>query len=252
MYVQLISLFLSAFLGGGVVLLLPALKPSSFNFLLVFVGSYLFSLTILHLLPDLLTFPASSYLIGLSVLIGFFLQLFLGAFSQGIEHGHMPQDNHHDHPLISPVGVFVSLCIHAFLDGVILSNATLVTHAHAHTHESVYSRLLVGIVLHKSSEAFALVSILKGLVRTKKAIWLYLFGFSLASPVGLWLSKYGSQNLLLSPKVFVALAAVAVGNLLHISTTIFFESSPHHRINFRRFVAILSGILVVMVLEWLL
>lgn len=248
MYVQLISLFLSAFLGGGVVLLLPALKPSTFNFLLAFVGSYLFSLTILHLLPDLLTFPTSSHFIGLSVLIGFFLQLLLGAFSNGIEHGHMHENQQYEQPLISPLGVFVSLCIHAFLDGVILSNATLATPS----HESVYARLLVGIVLHKSSEAFALVGVLKGLVHSRKAIWIYLFGFSLASPLGLWLSKYGSQSLLLSQKVFVALAAIAVGNLLHISTTIFFESSPHHRIDVKSFVAILAGVLVVMVLEWFL
>ena len=248
MYVQLISLFLSAFLGGGVVLLLPALKPSTFNFLLAFVGSYLFSLTILHLLPDLLTFPTSSYFIGLSVLIGFFLQLLLGAFSNGIEHGHMHENHQHGQPLISPLGVFVSLCIHAFLDGVILSNATLA----APSHDSIYVRLLVGIVLHKSSEAFALVGVLKGLLQSKKTIWVYLFGFSLASPLGLWLSKYGSQSLLLSPKVFVALAAIAVGNLLHISTTIFFESSPHHRIDAKRFVAILAGVFVVMVLEWFL
>jgi zinc and cadmium transporter len=248
MYVQLISLFLSAFLGGGIVLLLPALKPSTFNFLLAFVGSYLFSLTILHLLPDLLTFPTSSHFIGLYVLIGFFLQLLLGAFSNGIEHGHMHENQQHEQPLISPLGVFVSLCIHAFLDGVILSNATLTTHS----HDSIYAQLLVGIVLHKSSEAFALVGVLKGLMHSKKAIWIYLFGFSLTSPLGLWLSKYGSQSLLLSPKVFVALAAIAVGNLLHISTTIFFESSPHHRINARRLIAILAGVLVVMVLEWFL
>ncbi len=252
MYVQLISLFLSAFLGGGVVLLLPTLKTSTFKFLLAFVGSYLFSLTILHLLPDLLTFPASSHFIGLSVLLGFFLQLLLGAFSNGIEHGHMHENKVHDQPLISPLGVFISLCIHAFLDGVILSNVTLITHAHSHVHDAIYGRLLAGIVLHKSSEAFALVGVLKGLLHSQKAIWIYLFGFSLASPLGLWLSKYGSQTLLLSPKVFVALAAIAVGNLLHISTTIFFESTPHHRIDARRFVAILAGVLVVMVLEWFL
>lgn len=248
MYLQFISLFLSAFLGGAVVLVLPALKPSALNFLLVFVGSYLFSLTILHLLPDLLTFPTSSHFIGFSVLIGFFLQLLLGVFSNGIEHGHIHEHQHHEQLLISPLGVFVSLCIHAFLDGVILSNATLATSSQT----SLYARLLIGIVLHKSSEAFALVGVLKELVHAKKFIWIYLFGFSLASPLGLWLSKYGSQNLLLNPKVFVALAAIAVGNLLHISTTIFLESTPHHRLDVRKFMAILAGVLVVMLLEWFL
>jgi zinc transporter ZupT len=247
MFVQIISLFLSALIGGFIVLILPKLKSSRFNFLLVFVGSYLFSLTILHLLPDLFTFEGSSHFIGLYVLIGFFLQLFLGVFSKGVEHGHMYEIKHQDHHAISATAVFISLCIHAFLDGVILSNATLAVSSQL----SINARLLVGIILHKSSEAFALVSVLKGIVNKRRTIFGYLLGFSLASPVGLWISKYCSQSLLFSEKVFVALAAVAVGNLLHISTTIFFESSPHHRLNLQRLVAILAGISVVMILEYI-
>lgn len=250
MFAQIISLFLASLLGGFVVLMLPKLKPSTFNFLLVFVGSYLFSLTILHLLPDLLAFQTSSHFIGFYVLVGFFLQLLLGMFSKGVEHGHMYESTHQEYHGISATALFISLCVHAFLDGVILSNATLAVCSHSHV--STNTRLLVGIVLHKSSEAFALVSVLQGIVHKRRAIFGYLFGFSFASPLGLWISKYCSQTLLFNQKVFVALAAVAVGNLLHISTTIFFESSPHHRINFRRLVAIVAGIGVVMILEYLL
>ncbi|MHB9148101.1 MAG: ZIP family metal transporter [Candidatus Amoebophilus sp.] len=250
MFAQIISLFLASLLGGFVVLMLPKLKPSTFNFLLVFVGSYLFSLTILHLLPDLLAFQTSSHFIGFYVLVGFFLQLLLGMFSKGVEHGHMYESTHQEYHGISATALFISLCVHAFLDGVILSNATLAVCSHSHV--STNTRLLVGIVLHKSSEAFALVSVLQGIVHKRRAIFVYLFGFSFASPLGLWISKYCSQSLLFNQKVFVALAAVAVGNLLHISTTIFFESSPHHRINFRRLIAIVAGIGVVMILEYLL
>lgn len=248
MFAQLIVLFLSAFLGGYGILVLPPLKPSTFNFVLVFVGSYLFSLTILHLLPDLFTFSQSSYCVGMYVLIGFFLQLLLGVFSKGVEHGHMYEDRQQDHPTISPNALFISLCLHAFLDGVILSNASL----EASSQTSIHTRLLVGIILHKSAEAIALISVLKGIIPKRKTILWYLAGFSFASPIGLWISKYGSQTLLLRQEVFVALAAVAVGNLLHISTTIFFESNPHHRINLKKFTAILAGIVMVILLEHLL
>jgi zinc transporter ZupT len=247
MFAQIVSLFLASLLGGFVVLMLPKLKPSTFNFLLVFVGSYLFSLTILHLLPDLLAFQTSSHFIGFYVLVGFFLQLLLGMFSKGVEHGHMYEAKHQEYHGVSATALFISLCIHAFLDGVILSNATLAVCSHSHV--ATNTRLLVGIVLHKSSEAFALVSVLQGIVRKKRTIFGYLLGFSFASPLGLWLSKYCSQSLLFNQQVFVALAAVAVGNLLHISTTIFFEASPHHRINVRRLVAIVAGVGLVMVLE---
>jgi zinc transporter ZupT len=248
MFIQLTSLFLSALLGGLIVLMLPTLKASRFNFLLIFVGSYLFALTILHLLPDLFAAQKHAHFIGLYVLVGFFLQLLLGMFSRGVEHGHMYEPKHHDHPAISATALFVSLCIHAFLDGVILSNATLAMSSELNMN----TRLLVGIVLHKSSEAFALVSVLKGIVKKKGVIFGYLFGFALASPLGLWLSKYCVQSLLFNEKIFVALAAVAVGNLLHIATTIFFEANPHHRLSFQRLLAILAGISLVMVLEHLL
>ncbi|OJW72863.1 MAG: hypothetical protein BGO68_00475 [Candidatus Amoebophilus sp. 36-38] len=248
MFIQALSLFVSALLGGFVVLMLPKLRASRFDFLLIFVGSYLFALTILHLLPDLFTSQDTAHFIGLYVLIGFFLQLLLGMFSKGVEHGHMYESKSHDHHAISATALFVSLCLHAFLDGVILSNATLA----APSQLSINARLLVGIVLHKSSESFALVSVLKGIVKKKYVIFGYLLGFSLASPIGLWISKYCSQSLLFSQEVFVALAAIAVGNLLHISTTIFFESNPHHRLSFQRLIAIVGGICLVMVLEHLL
>lgn len=245
---QLASLFLSALLGGLVLLMLPNFTSSRFNFLLVFVGSYLFSLTILHLLPDLFTFQKAPHFIGLYVLIGFFLQLLLGVFSKGVEHGHMYKSKHEEYHSISATALFASLCAHAFLDGVILSNAIPA----ASVQTAINTRLLIGIVLHKASEAFALVSVLKSIVNRRNIILIYLLGFSFASPLGLWISKYCSQSLLFSEEIFVALAAVAVGNLLHISTTIFFESSPHHRVNFQRLVAIIAGICLVLLLEYFL
>ena len=249
MTLQIVILFLSVFLSGLLVISLPKLKTSTFNFLLTLVGSYLLSLTILHLLPDLFAFHASTYFVGLYVLGGFFLQLLLDIFTKGVEHGHM-EHKQQDYSKISPLGLFISLCIHAFLDGVILNNATLVIPTSVSM--SINTRLLIGMLFHKASEAFALVSVLKNILNRRSLVFKYLLGFSLASPFGLWFSKYCSQSLLFNQKIFIALAAMAVGNLLHISTTIFSESIPHHRVDRKTILAIMGGMFFMIILEYIL
>jgi zinc transporter ZupT len=246
-----IAIFLTSFLGGVGALILPHFKPIHFSLLLIFIGSYLLSLTLLHLLPTLFAlYPLPPY-ISAGVLVGFFLQLFLGTFSKGIEHGHIYEKEHKDHASISTPLLFLSLFIHAFLDGIILNMATLPTHLHHRPHHA-HHQLLIGMVLHKASESFALVSILKGMSISTKNIGMYLTAFSVASPLGLWVSKCSSKSLLLSQEIIPLFVALAVGNLLHIATTIFFESSPHHQMNFKKCLAILSGIGLVLISEYLL
>jgi zinc and cadmium transporter len=240
-------LFLSALLGGVIMLLLPKLQPATFKLILVFAGSYLFSITIIHLLPDLFALHAINKHVGFYILIGFFLQLLLGFFSKGIEHGHTYHAPQGSYQLV-PTTLLASLCIHAFLDGIILSNAISNPFHLSHNHTT--NSLLIGIILHKASEAFALVSVLSKIIVQKRGVMLYLLLFSLASPLGLLVSQYCSQQLLLSQAGFVALIAIAGGNFLHISTTIFFESSTNHRINPQTLLAILTGVGLVMLLEY--
>lgn len=248
MLAQSALLFLAALLGGLAVLVMPKLKPATFQLVLVFVGSYLLSITILHLLPDLFSFHPLATRVGLYVLIGFFLQILLDFFSKGVEHGHMYEAQQEaQHHSLAPLTLFTALCIHAFVDGAILSNGIAVHLHHTHTNDS----LLVGIMLHKASESFALVSVLSGLIHKRKIVTLYLLCFSLASPLGLWITGYCSQQLLLTKEGFGALAAIAGGNLLHIATTILFESSPHHRFNAQSLVASLAGVGLVVLLEYL-
>ncbi len=249
----MLQIFLATLLGGGVFMLLPPFKPHIFKIILAFTGSYLFALTVLHLLPDLFKAPTHSHRIGLFILAGFFLQVVLGAFSEGIEHGHLHEGHQHK-LLISPIRVFSSLYIHALLDGVIINNATLgcSCHIHHHSHQAhtpIFSWLLGGIMLHKFCDAFALVSVLNQILRSKKLVFLYLLGFSIASPLGFWLSNTG-HNHIFSPQVYVILSAIAIGNLLQISTTIFFEACPQHKIDFKRFMAMMLGIFVVVLMDF--
>src|SRR5690606_19594444 len=88
-----IILFLSALLGGFIALKSIAFIEGRTKYLLVFAGSFLFSITILHLLPELYGSGADFFLISLGILAGFFFQQLLEYFTNGVEHGHM----HHHH-----------------------------------------------------------------------------------------------------------------------------------------------------------
>ena len=248
MLLQSLLLFLAASLGGMVVLIIRRPSPASFNLLLMFSGGYLFSITFLHLLPDLFALYADSRLLGLYILIGFFLQLLLELFSKGAEHGHMYETHQeeHQHP-ISPLTLMIALFVHAFLDGVILSSPT--SHLH-HTHGN--DGLLIGVLLHKVPEAFALASILSKLISRKRTVIVYLFIFAIASPLGLWVSGYGSQQQFLSGQSSLALWGIVSGSFVHIATTIFFEANPGHRLNIRKFMVSLAGAGLAFVCEFLL
>jgi zinc transporter ZupT len=251
MLFQSLLLFLSAALGGVAVLIIRKPNSDTFKQLLVLAGGYLFSITVLHLLPDLFALPTSSpRLVGLYILIGFFFQLLLELFSGGVEHGHMHEVNKEEGKhKTSPLMLLLALCIHAFLDGVILSSpASGHHHGHSHTGDG----LLVGIILHKVPVAFAFASVLVKLIGSKRTIIGYLFVFALASPLGLWSSHYCSQHHLLSEQGLLAVSGIVSGSFLHIATTIFFEASPGHHHNMRKFMASLAGAGLAVIFEFFL
>ena len=242
-------LFLAALLGGMAVLVIRNPSQSTFQWVNVLSGSYLFAITVLHLLPELFAMPVSSQRIGFYILVGFFLQLLLELLSKGIEHGHM--EAYGGHPQgVAPFTLLLALCIHAFLDGVILSSPHDDTLHHQHTHGA--GGLLIGILFHKVPVAFALTSVLRQLVPAQRTVIGYLLLFAVASPLGLWASHYCSQQSVLSGEGWVALWSIATGSFLHIATTIFFEASPSHQPDVRKFVGSLAGASVAIVFELLL
>jgi zinc transporter ZupT len=106
--------------------------------------------------------------------------------------------------------------------------------------------LLLGVLIHKAPEAFALVSVLICELSKSKSI-VYLIIFSLASPVGLFLNRYLIEGDILSSTYSTYLFALVCGNFLHISTTIVYESSSDHKFNARKmFVALLAAGLAVL------
>lgn len=239
-------LFSSVLLGGFLNYLMPGEKSagSGYRLTLVFAGSYLFSITIVNLIPELYESGLPGLTIGIYILVGFFLQQVLEYFSSGIEHGHIHLKNEtHHHTKLSAFTVLIALCIHAFMEGTLFSNPV----------NSDYQNhaLLTGIVLHKIPAAFALMSIVICQVKNKNVAFVFLIIFALASPLGMWLSDITYQNHLIMENTFVILFALVSGSFLHISTTIVFEGSPGHTFNLKKLLAGILGAFIAIGFEYL-
>ena len=225
-----IILFLAAFISGASILLFKGISSSkNFQLLLPFSGAFLLAICFLHLIPELYEDYQKS--VGLYILLGFVIQVFLEIFSRGIEHGHFHA--HEKNTIQFPYALFISLCIHAIIEGMAL------TDPHSHHHIKNNS-LLLGIIIHKIPITIVLVTLFKSNHLSNATTAVALFLFSLSAPIGLWVANhYGTFNNS-SPKILIA---IAVGVFLHISTTILFETSENHKFNIKKYTIILLGLI---------
>ena len=228
---KLFVLFFSAFLGGASIFLVKSDKSQMLKLILSFSGAYLFAITVLHLIPDAYS-GTDGHEIGIYILVGFLLQLFLEQFSEGVEHGHMHK---HDHSHVFPYGIMISLCLHAFLEGMPLA-------------KDHHNELIFGIALHHIPAAFALASILLQSSFNKSNILFYVAIFAIMAPLGFYVS-HGLSNGSIGniAAYFNKMMGVVIGIFLHISTTILFESSVDHKVNKRKMVAVLLGVGVALI-----
>ena len=230
-------LFSVALLGGAIAFSRPKLDGGNYKLSLVFAGAYLFSITVIHILPELFHESDNHGVLGVLVLAGFFMQQVLEFISKGVEHGHVHvHEKGHRHLESTAILALLALGLHAFLEGGMLANPSP-------SHSS--NTLLLGVLIHKAPEAFALVSVLICELSKRKSV-IYLIAFALASPLGLFLSQYLMAGEIVSSSYFNYLFAVVCGNFLHISTTIVYESSSDHKFNARKMMVALvaAGIAV--------
>ncbi|RZK50276.1 MAG: zinc/iron permease [Pedobacter sp.] len=228
---KLAILFSSAFLGGLSVFLVKKDNSKLLKLILSFSGAYLFAITVLHLIPHVYE-TTDPHEIGIFILIGFLLQIFLEQFSQGVEHGHM---HHHTHTHQFPIAIVLSLCLHAFLEGMPLV-------------KDQNNELIFGISLHHIPAAFVLAGILKHHHQNRSQIIITLLLFAIMSPAGFFLSHIISRGEIVGMQIyFDKMMGIVIGIFLHISTTILFESSAGHKINKQKMIAVLCGIGVALI-----
>jgi zinc transporter ZupT len=213
----LLPLF-SVLIGYGIALFLKPKNKTNLKLLLAFSGSFLLSLTVMHLLPDV--YKSDNPNIGLYIMAGILFQIVLEFFSKGAEHGHV-----HGHEKMNqmPWLLFISLCIHAFLEGFPVS----------HHHN-----LAVGIAIHHLPIAIILTTFFINASLDKKAIFIFMITFAIMTPLGTLLSDY----LPILNDYYTEITAVVIGILFHISSTIIFESSEGHKFNIAKVSMIILGI----------
>ncbi|WP_369049106.1 ZIP family metal transporter [Tenacibaculum sp. UWU-22] len=215
-------LILSVLLGASIVFFLKP-KDATVRLFLAFSGAYLLAITILHLLPETYQNTSSYTKTGILILVGVLVQSILESFSGGAEHGHI-----HTHTSQNnfPWLLYISLCLHAFTEGLPIHHDT--------------NNLLWAIVVHKVPIAIVLTTFLIQANYSKKNIFSALIVFSLMSPIGILVSN----KLPFFIKYKTEITALIIGAFLHISTIILFESSKNHAFNHKKFIAILLGMLL--------
>ena len=154
-------------------------------------------------------------------MFGILLQIILEFFSKGAEHGHIHINKSSHFPTL----LFVSLCIHSFLEGFPI---------HQHT-DMVY-----GVFVHKVPIAMLITTFLLKSNFSNLQIVIFLSVFSIMTPLGTLASEY----IFVATNYIQYINAIVIGIFLHISTTILFESSEGHKFNMSKLLSIVMGLVL--------
>jgi len=216
------SLLLPLIAVGVGLLIALIFKPSVNNgvkLLLSFSGAFLLAIIVFDFLPEVYEKP-NRYL-GIAIMLGLLLQILLEFGSKGAEHGHI----HHKSDAKFPILVFVSLCAHALVEGFPLAEN---------------QELLYGVVIHKIPIAVIISAYLLNASLSYSKITFFLVGFAVMTPLG----AFAKANIPALQSYSQYINAFAVGVLLHVATTILFESSKNHQFNASKFFAIVLGVIL--------
>jgi len=213
-------LILSALAGGALSFVIDVRNKTIIKSLMAFSGAFLFTLTIRHFLPEIMN-SGNQY--APYVLFGFLIQLFLDFYSKGIEHGHF-----HLMGDSIPLALFISLSIHAFMEGVPLQ----------FEHHHAAHPLLMGIIIHKIPVALILAGMMRIAQFSTIRILSALFIFALMSPAG----QLVGEHVPFFSTHYLEILAIVSGIFLHVSTTILFESSESHKFNYIKMLFVLLGL----------
>ena len=193
-----------------------AKKSDYLPLLLSFSGAFLLAITVVNIIPEI--YQGDENRIGIFILIGILLQLLLEYLSGGAEHGHM----HHQKSNSFPWLLFVSISIHALLEGFPLH---------------IDQKLLIAVVIHKIPIGLILTTFFIRANFKRKQILPLIIVFAIMTPLGSLLE----EMIRLTDMAAHYITAIAVGVFLHVSTTILFETSKDHRFNLSKFLMIILG-----------
>lgn len=206
-------------IGLLIALIFKPAVTNSVKLLLSFSGAFLLAITIFEFFPKV--YQDANKNVGVFVMLGLLLQILLEFGSKGAEHGHIHQKTDTRFPLL----LLFSLSVHSFVEGFPLGEN---------------QELLYGVVVHKIPIAIIISAFLLNAQLSKVKVFLFLIVFALMTPLGAFAKAY----LPILQEYSLYVNAFAVGILLHVATTILFESSKNHQFNASKFFAIVGGIVL--------
>lgn len=215
-----ILLFLAVVTGYIVARILQKKDLKNMEVFMAFSGAFLLSITVFELLPHVFETPSKS--IGVNIMLGILLQIFLEFFSKGAEHGHIHLHSENKH---FPWILFLSLSIHAFMEGFPISE---------------HNNLLAAIIIHKVPVAIILSFFFISAEYKLSTTLFFLFFFALMTPLGSYISTHYD----LVHQYETQITSVVIGIFLHVSTTILFESSKNHKFNLSKMTAVIVAITI--------
>ncbi|AUP81128.1 ZIP family metal transporter [Flavivirga eckloniae] len=211
--------FYAVILGVLIASITKTKKTWNTKLLLSFSGAFLLALTLFELLPEVYE-HLDAKLTGLYIMCGIVLQIVLELFSKGAEHGHV---HVHKNSTTFPWLLFISLCIHSFLEGFSI-----------HEHND----MVYGVLIHKIPIATIISMFLFQSNYKKIEIAIFLIIFACMTPLGTLISLTSEM----AASYIHIINAIVIGIFFHISTTILFESGDGHKFNLSKFIAIILGI----------
>lgn len=212
---------LAVIIGALSVLLAKGNTHQFTKLLLSFSGAFLLALTLFELLPEVYH-HLNARTTGILIMCGIVLQIFLESLSKGAEHGHLHSHNNNRN---FPWLLFISLCIHSFLEGFPI-----------HEHND----MVYGVLIHKAPIAMLITGFLIQSQFSTTQIVFALLVFAIMTPLGTLVSNHvdGVANYI------NYINAIVIGIFFHISTVILFESSEGHKFNMAKLLTIVIAVVL--------
>jgi zinc transporter ZupT len=210
----------SIIFGYIIAVLIKPKNKANLKLLLAFSGSFLLSITVLNLLPEV--YAVGNKNVGIFIMLGILFQITLEFFSEGAEHGHT---HGHESMMNMPWLLFISLCIHALMEGFPVNQ---------------HHELALGIAVHHLPIAIILTTFFVNANLNKTVILVFMLVFAIMTPLGTFIAA----SLPILNKFYPQISGIVIGILFHISSTIIFESNEGHKFNFAKISMIGLGILL--------
>ena len=209
--------FLAVALGALFVLIGKSTLRKQLPLLLAFSGAFLLATTITAVFPEV--FVHGNGHISYWVLAGIVVQIALENLTKGAEHGHI-----HTHGNSNlPWALVIGLSLHAFIEGFPIAQ---------------HQELLWAVAIHKLPIAMLLVVALWQSKSSLRRKFLILIVFGLMTPLG----SFCNLAIPALQPYALNITALVAGVMLHISTTILFESAENHKLKLSKVLAIFFGL----------